>query len=220
MNEQNLIIVGNGDYARMMKRYLGLYGYHVCAYTVDFNCIGIPYQDGIPVISLEELERSYQSKDTQLVMGIGYRQMGKIRRKVFAACKALGYDFFNYIHPTAIIERNVKMGEGNNILEGVILEEGVSVGDANLLFGGSMVAHESRLGNFNTLSVKSVIAGCTTIHNNCFVGAAAVVRDHITIADYSLIGAGAYASQSSEKYQVIVPVRSTILDEKKSVDLI
>ncbi len=220
MSERNFIVVGNGDYARMMKRYLELSGCLVRAYAVDSNCIGKTYQDSIPVISLEEMERSYDSKETELVMGIGYRQMGKIRRKVFAVCKDLGYVFYNYIHPTAIIEKNVSMGEGNNILEGVILEESVSVGDGNLLFGGSMVAHETTLGDFNTLSVKSVVAGCTTIRNNCFVGAAAVIRDHITIGDYSLIGAGAYASRSSEKYQVIVPARSAILDGKRSLDLL
>lgn len=219
-NKKSLIVIGNGDYARMMERYLHLSGSGVKAYAVHSAYIEEHNLDGIPVISMKELKKKYDPEEIQLVMGIGYRKMGDIREKVFAECKDLGYSFFNYIHPTAIIEKNVRIGEGNNILEGVILEESVTMGDANILFGGSLIAHGTAMGSFNTLSVKTVIAGCAEIGNHCFVGAAAVIRDRIKIEDYSLIGAGAYASQSTQAYQVIVPMRSTVLEGKKSVDLI
>lgn len=220
MTDSRKVIIGNGDYARMMNRYLRLSGYESCAYAVEPECISDRYLDSIPVLSLAEMRQAFPPGSVQLIMGIGYRNMGNIRKKIWLWCREAGYTFTNYIHPTAIIEKNVMIGEGNNILEGVILEESVSIGNANLLFGGSLVAHGSVLGDFNTLSVRAVVAGCTSIENHCFIGAAAVVRDHITIENYGLVGAGAYASAPVKQYQVIVPPKAVSLENKKSIEFI
>ena len=216
-----LIIIGNGTYARMMKRYIGLTDFgEAAAYAVESACIQEDQLDGLPVISLESLQKKFSCDEVSLVMGIGYKKMGNIRKRIFLKCKSMGYQFENYIHPTAIIEKNVVMGEGNNILEGVILEESVLLGDANLLFGGSMIAHETMVGDYNTLSVKAVVAGSTVIRNNCFIGAAATIKDHIVLNDYVFIGAAAYVRKSMEEYSVVVPSDSRILPERKSIDVI
>ncbi len=216
---KNLVIIGNGSYSSMMKRYVELTGFGIVqAFAVDAECIQEEVLDGIPVLSFEQFRDRFAQEEVELIMGIGYTQMSQIRRMVFEKCKEWGYRFANYIHPTAIIEKNVQIGEGNNILEGVILEESVCLGNANLLFGGSMIAHETTIGNYNTLSVKSVVAGCTTIGDNCFLGAASAVRDHIELKDFVLVGATAFAFKSMEEYAVVVPEKSMVLKDKKSTD--
>ncbi len=218
---RSLIIVGNGSYARMMKRYIELTDYgKVIAYTVDEEYIQEDMQDGVKVCSPKELKASFPCEDLALIMGIGYKQMGNIRESMFKKYKLLGYGFENYIHPTAIIEKNVTLGEGNNILEGVILEESVVLGDANLLFGGSIVAHETVLGSFNTLSVRAVVAGCACIGNHCFIGASGVVKDHVKFEDYVLLGASAYGFQDMEQYSVVVPARSNRLEGRSSMEFL
>lgn len=218
---QKLIIIGNGSYARMMKRYIDITEFgEIAAFAVDQIYIQEEQIDGLPVISLEMLTRQFSKEEILLIMGIGYRKMSNIRSQVFETCKSFGYQFANYIHPTAIIEKNVTLGEGNNILEGVIIEESASLGNANLLYGGSLIAHEVAVGNFNTFSVKAVVAGCTVIHNHCFIGASAAIKDHIVLQDYVFIGASAYASKSMEEYCVLVPSQSRILTDKKSIDLL
>ena len=183
---KKLIIVGNGSYSRMMKRYVELTGFgEIIAYAVDEFCISKGKMDGVPVIPLNTLPENYFYNEVTLIMGIGYARMGDIRKRKFEQCKSWGYCFENYIHPTAVIEKNVVLGEGNNILEGVILEESVVLGNANLVFGGSMIAHETTVGNYNTFSVKTVVAGCATIQNNCFLGAASTVKDHVTLKNYA-----------------------------------
>ncbi len=218
---QKLIIIGNGSYARMMNRYIHMTKFgETVAFAVDQIYIQKQQIDGLPVISLEALAGDYSQDEVLLIMGIGYRKMSNIRSQVYETCKSFGYRFANYIHPTAIIEKNVALGEGNNILEGVIIEESVSLGNANLLYGGSLIAHETVVGDFNTFSVKAVVAGCTVIQHHCFIGAAATIKDHIVLEDYVFIGASAYASKSMEKYSVLVPAESRILADKKSIDLI
>lgn len=216
---KNLVIIGNGSYSAMMKRYIELTDFgSVLAFAVDEKCIRESVLEGSPVIPLETLRNEFPPEKVELIMGIGYTQMGQIRKEIFETCKIWGYQFANYIHPTAILEKNVILGEGNNILEGVILEESVRLGNANLLFGGSMIAHETTVGNYNTFSVKAVVAGAATIRDNCFLGASSAVKDHVTLKDYVLIGATAFAFKDMEEYSVVVPARSMVLEDKKSTD--
>ncbi len=218
---KQLVIVGNGPYSQMMKKYVEQTEFgKVLAYTADAEFIKKKEMDSVPVLPLEGLRESFPCDAVSLVMGIGYREMGEIRKKVFTTCKQYGYHFENYVHPTALIAKDVELGEGNNILEGVIIEAGAKIGDANLLFGGSMVAHETVVGSYNTFSVKAVAAGCAAIQNHCFLGASSVVRDHVTLGDYVLLGAASYGFQDMEPYSVVVPARSIVLKDKKSTEFL
>ncbi len=218
---KKLIVIGNGSYARMMKRYIELTDFgQTEAYAVESAFIQEQEMDGLPVVPIDQLKESHSPIEYSLIMGIGYTKMSKVRKENFERCKALGFHFENYIHPTALIEKNVMLGEGNNILEGVILEEGVVLGNANLLFGGSLIAHETTVGDYNTFSVKAVAAGCCTIGSHCFVGAAAVIKDHVTIQDYVLLGASAYGFKDMEAYSVVVPAKSTVLEGRKSTEFL
>ncbi len=214
-------IVGIGEYSSMMCRYFkNTEGKPVDAYTVPGEFIKEKELNGIPVIAAEELNSRFSPEQCRLIMGIGYRDMNQIKQKEFGRYKSLGYDFINYIHPTAIIEKDVVIGEGNNIFEGVIIQSGVSIGDANLIYGGALVAHDTTIGSFNSLSVKACVAGCTTVGNNCFLGANSTVRDHLNIADFTLVGAGVYAGKETEEFDVVVGARSTILEGRKSTEFI
>ena len=217
----NCLIVGNGDYARMMARYLNASkDTDILCFTVNESLISSRLIDGIPVLSAQEIHEIYKPCDYRLIMGIGYRNMNQIKAREFRRYKDMGYTFENYIHPTAIIGNDVILGEGNNIFEGVIVQQGVKIGDANLIYGGSIISHESEIGNFNSFSVKTCVAGCTKIGNNCFIGANSTIRDHIAISDYTLVGAAAYVSEGTNPYDVIVPEKSSVLIGKNSLDFI
>lgn len=216
---KKIIIVGNGIYAQMMKKYIDLTNFgQICAYAVDEEYINECELDSVKVISFEKLREEYPCEEVKLIMGIGYAQMSNIRKRVFEQCKEWGYQFENYIHPTAVIASDVVIGEGNNILEKVLIEVGCSIGNANLFFGGSIIAHGSILGDYNTISVGGTVAGCVTIKNNCFLGASSVVKDHVVINDYALLGATAYGYKDVEEYAVVVPAKSVILEGKKSIE--
>lgn len=218
---KNLIIVGNGPYSEMMRNYIEQTETgNILAYAVDAECIQQKEIGGIPVLSFENLRKNFPHDEVSLIMGIGYRKMGEIRKKVFEKCKAWGYQFENYIHPTALIAKDTILGEGNNILEGVILEAGTVIGNANLFFGGSMVAHETMVGNYNTFSVKAVVAGCAVIQNHCFLGASSAVRDHVTLRDYVLLGATAFGFKDMDPYSVVVPAKSMMLEGRKSTEFL
>lgn len=214
-------IVGNGSYSKMLYRYLrSTSDIEVKGFTVAEEFIKQNIIEGLPVVSTNDLSEGDDLSEVRLLMGIGYRNMNKIKEREYNRYKTKGFSFDNYIHPTAIIEKNVVIGEANNIFEGVIIQEGVKIGNGNLIYGGSLIAHESVIGDFNSVSVKSCIAGCTIIGNNCFIGANSTVRDHLTIADYTLVGAGTYVASDTDEYNVVVTDKGRILEGKRSIDYI
>lgn len=218
MNKK-LIIIGNTEHALTMLQYIHNVNYgDVVAFSVNEQYIREPKIKGIPVLPLEKLDQYYQPDQVNLILGIGYTKMGDVKEKLFRLLTDRGYQFVNFIHPTAIIAEDVELGTGNNILEGVILEAGVKLSDGNLLFGGTMIAHDTIVGSFNSFSVKVVVAGCSQVKNHCFVGANATVRDHVILEDYVLVGAAAYADRNLKEYSVLAAQKSVILEDKRSTD--
>ena len=218
---EKYIIVGNSEHALTMKNYIDATDFgQVIAFSVDKEYVGNGEFCGKPVISLNELEEKYRAEEVKLIMGIGYKKMGEIKKNIFLRCKKMGFSFANYIHPSAIVSKDVKLGEGNNVLDGVIIESGVEMGDGNILFAGSIMGHDSKVGSFNTFSIKSIVAGCVEIGNNCMCGINSTVKDNVNIKDYVLIGASAYAQHDIEEYEVLVSAKSYILEGKMSTDFL
>ncbi|MEE1305134.1 MAG: acetyltransferase [Agathobacter sp.] len=216
-----LIIIGNTEHAATISNYIENTGFgEIIGFSVDKEYIDTPEFCGKPVIDLEKLQEKFSSKDIKLIMGIGYKKMGEIKKNIFLRCKEMGFSFENYIHPSAIVSKDVNLGQGNNILEGVIIESGVDMGDCNILFAGVLIGHGSRVGNYNTFAGKTNISGFVDIGNNCMFGINSTVKDNVNIKDYVLIGASAYAQHDIEEYEVLVSTKSYILEGKKSTDFL
>ncbi len=216
---KNVVIIGNGSYSQMMKKYVELTHFgKVHAYVADKNYIHDTILDGIEVISFDELTSKYPPSSFTLIMGIGYSQMAQIRKEKYLFCKKSGYTFENYIHPTAFISEDVILGEGNNILEGVYIQMGCQIGNANLFFIGAKIAHDSIIHDYCTISMNSMLAGHTRIHDRCFLGVGSIVKDHTTLNEAVLLGAQAYAFKDIPANKVVVPAKSAILTDKVSTD--
>ena len=216
---QELYIVGNSSYSIMMKKYVeqtkfGL----VKGFLADEEYIDQRELENVPVTDTGKFLLDDNNRKYNLVLGIGYKNMGTLREQIFKRFINRGFHFVNYIHPTSIIAKDVQLGQGNNILEGTVIEVGCKIGDANLLFAGSVLGHESNLGDYNTLSLRAVTAGCVSIKNNCFLGVSSACKDHITLGNYVMLGAMAYAYKDIEDNKVVVPAKSSILEDKMSRD--
>jgi len=217
-------IVGNGIYAQMLLEYLLSDSnvkttYIIEGFVVDKNYIKESVIKGFPVVSFDYLE-TVSKGDVKLILGIGYSHMGDIRKEIYYRCKNLGFEFLNYIHPTAIIHPNARIGEGNIFLENIVVESGCLIGDGNLFYAGTILGHDSEIGNYNTLSVGAMTAGCVKISDNCFLGVRAAVKDHVIIDDHVLIGATAYAYKDVTSYNVVYSPRCEISATKKSTELL
>lgn len=221
MEQRNLVIIGNGSYSQMLKKYMESTRFgNVVSYAADRDVMDKSEIDGIPVISMEDLKERYPVTEIALVMGVGYSHMSTIRKDIFYRCKDMGYDFVNYVHPNAYIAPNVQMGEGNNFFEFTDIQMDAKIGNANLFLAGSFLGHDCQVKDFNTFGVKSAISGFVTIGSNCFFGTSSTVKHRLSIGDYVFVGATGYAHKNLKNYKIVMPKPDTFLDGEKDVYMI
>lgn len=217
---KKIIIYGNNEFAKLLKYYIETDSdKNVEGFVVDEKYITEQYIQGIQVVPFEKCEIYYPQDKYEILIGVGYSKMNTIREEIFKKCKNKGYNISSYVHSTAKISDNVKLGEGNIILEDTLIQPFTKIGNGNLIWYKVAIGHDSLIGDFNTFTGMSSISGIVNVGNNCFIGNNATVKDKIKIANYTLIGAGTYINKDTDEYGVYIPQRNIKLD-KKSLDII
>lgn len=174
----------------------------------------------VSLISFEKLETYYPPNEVEVILGIGYSQMNDVRKKMFFACKKRGYNIASFVHPTAVVSKDIVLGEGNIILENTVIQPFVEIGAGNLFWHNVKIAHDDKIGSFNTFAQNTSVAGVVNIGNNCFFGNSSIILNRKNIADYTLVGAGAICKADTNPYDVIVPAKGVVLEHRKSIDYI
>lgn len=218
---KKIIIFGITDLAELLFNYLkNQNDIKVCAFTVNEDFL--PPDNtflGLSTVSFEDIEKRFSKEEYSILVCVGYNNMNKSREKIFDSIRQKGYKIESFIHPEARVFTD-KFGEGNILFPGVIIDILTSVGNGNIFYTGSLLSHHSKIGNYNFFAVKACISGHVNIENNCFLGAHSTVKNGVNIQSYSLIGANAYVDKDTKEYNVIVPSKSMLLDEKESTDFL
>lgn len=204
---KRFILFGNSPFARLMKYYVEDAGDKVVAFTVDRQYLESDTFCDKPLIAYEDLGKT-QFKNDDILICVGYKNMGEIRKNVFRRLINDGYKIGSFIHRNACIASNVEMGIGNIILECVTIQPFAKIGDGNLIWPSALVAHDDTIGDFNTLCGSASLCGFVNIGNNCFIGNNSTIEDFTEIADYTLVGAGVYINRNTKKESVYASMRA------------
>lgn len=217
---KNIIIFGANDLGRLLKFYLEQDNDQrkVVAFTMDRDYISSSEFCGLPVIAFEDIKAYFPSSEYEIMIAIGNSKMNNLRKDVFLRCKEKGYSLASFYHSSCSIHSN-DIGEGNIFLEYCLVYPFAKIGKGNLLWDHVLISHDCTVGDFNTFSSYADLCGYVTIGNNGYFGKHCIINDYNKIADYTLVGANAYAKKKTKPYDVVVPVKSVILDKIKSTDL-
>ena len=211
-------IFGTNSLAEMMQFYLQESGIPVSGFTLNKEFIGEELQQSGKVFAIEELLDQYPPQELYIYVTIAYKEMNQIRKTVFSFLKDRGVNICSYIHPSAVIAKNVILGEGNIVLERTVLQPFSELGDGNILWSNVNISHHDKIGDFNYFSPGSTIAGRVEIGNLNFFGANCTVSNDVCISERCLIGAGAYLKQNMQPERVYVPNPGMLL-HKNSLDI-
>lgn len=130
---KKIILYGNTEFTKLMKFYIETDTNRVIeAVTVEEEYKEAETFEGLPLVAFEKIESIYLPEKFEILICIGYNQMNTIREKITNKCKKRGYTIASYIHSTANIAKNVKMGDGNIILENVLIQPNGVIGSGNL----------------------------------------------------------------------------------------
>ena len=197
MNMKKLVILGAGGFGREVHAWL----LDIMKTREDLSIVGFLDDNADRFRGLSDMPpvvgsfRSYSlSPDEFLVCAVGDPT---VKIKAWHHWKAQGANFFTLIHPTALIQKDVEIGEGCvicpmasvasgskldflvalNVLARV--DEGVRIGAASTLSGHVFVGRNARLGEGAFLSSQAVVEENVCVGVRSKIGAGSVARTNV-----------------------------------------
>lgn len=133
------------------------------------------------------------------IIAFGVLTQRNIRYELYLKLKKLGCIFPNIIHPKAIVEESVIMGEGNVILAMTNVGSCVKMGNLNYINNNALISHDCELHDNIHLAPASVLASSIIIESNVLIGMNSTLYYGITIGHGSTILNGLIINNSVSK---------------------
>lgn len=185
-----LIIVGTGMQAELAEYHFGTVGRDTAAFVLDPDYLRDDSFHGRPVLDFAEARRRFPPETHELFVSIGFTATAA-RRRWFDAAQAAGYTLPSYVHPTASVAGNVRLGANTLIRELAVVCPFAQLGDDVFLGPHASIGHHSRVGSHVFMAPGATLAGAVVLGEGCFVGLQATVRDRVSVGAGCIIGAGA-----------------------------
>ena len=186
-------IIGCGNHGRVIKDIISyLDNIELVGFLDDDKNLWGKYIDGLNVLSDLSLKAKSLFDLEAIVLGIGDN---KVRASFYDKAKSLNLYLPNIIHPSAIISKNTKFGEGIVIMSGVIINTGTTIGNNVCLNTGVQLDHDNYIDDHSHIYPGAVLAGCVKVGKYSYIGANASIRDHANIGSYTFIGLGSVVTK-------------------------
>jgi len=214
---KKIVLVGNTNTASLVRYYFDNDSeYKVVAFAVNRNYIKDNQFDGLPLIALEEIQEKYPPSEFSVFIAVGYKNMNKIREKLYYACKEMGYTLPSYISSRCIYLSQFPPGDNCLILEGNIIQPFVRIGNNVVIWSGSNIAHHAVIEDHCYITTNIAVSGTVTVKRNSFIGTNATLNHGITIAAETFVGAGAIVMKDTVEKGVYLPARSVLYRKPSS----
>ena len=188
LNTTPVIVIGGGGGAKMIIDALKQSNKYKVVGILDDNLdIGHNVM-GIYVIgNINDVEQLLKFKISNYILAFGVLTKRNIRYDLFLRLKKLGCIFPNIIHPKALVEDSVQMGEGNVILGMANVGSCVRLGDLNYINNNSLISHDCILNKNIHIAPVSLLASSIIIESNVLVGMNTTLYYGIKIGSNSTI---------------------------------
>lgn len=100
------------------------------------------------------------------------------------------FSIISLIHPSAIISKFSKIGQGSIVMAGSIINSNVTIGQGTIINTNSSVDHDCNIGDFVHISPGVTIGGTSSIGSYTWIGLGSNIINNITIGSDCVIGAG------------------------------
>ncbi len=203
---KKIIVLGSGGHAKVVIDILNL--------MPNIQIIGVTSNSiekgnsffGYPVIGNDEEIIKYDPLTHSIAMGLGGYRNNDLRVQAYNYVKNIGFSFINTIHPSAIISKKIKMGEGITIFPGVIINTDVEINNNVIIATGSSIDHETIIQKNTLISAGVTIGAYSIIGEECLIALGSKIISGINIANNTLVGAGAVVVKDTIPYSEMIGI--------------
>ena len=190
-NKSNItpvIIIGAGGGAKMVIDALKTSAkYQVVGILDDKLEMGYNVLDINVVGCLNDIKSLLDIGINNFILAFGVLTQRNVRYDLYLKLKQIGCVFPNIIHPKAVVEESVIMGEGNVILAMANVGSCVKMGNLNYINNNALISHDCELHENIHLAPASVLASSIIIESNVLIGMNSTLYYGITIGYGSTI---------------------------------
>lgn len=173
MAENIIVVIGDGQHARLLEKFPGVLGY---TDPLSMDSV-LDFKTGEVI---EKLSTKHKG-----VIGIANP---KYKKEAYDKWLSKGLELETLIHPKALILGNAGVGEGSVIFPLAYVDEGSEVGKMCTVLPYSVV-HKSLVDDFSHITFGAKLNLCK-LGKGVFIGSNSVVLEDRQIGDWSVIGAG------------------------------
>ncbi len=181
MNEK-IILIGGGTHAAPVIDTI------LAAGDIPHGILDSKYGDltevlGVPVLG--DICDWEKYTDFKFVIAIG---KNRIRHQM---ADSIPVKYHTVIHPTAIISRFAKIGEGTVVLPGAVINTRATVGKHCIINTGSIIEHDCTVSDYVHTSPAVTLSGTVSVGVHTHIGTGAKVSNNLSICAECTVGAGA-----------------------------
>ena len=170
-----VILLGAGGHARVLLDVLRLQGIKILGLTDANPSKADKTELKIPVLGDDEAILNYRPEEVFLVNGIGSTDVDSKRAELFKRFKTKSYTFVSVVHPSAIIARDVVLGEGVQIMAGAVIQTGARIGDNTIINTRAAIDHDCEIGSSVHIAPGVTLSGGITVGDGTHIGTGAVI---------------------------------------------
>jgi sugar O-acyltransferase (sialic acid O-acetyltransferase NeuD family) len=131
---------------------------------------------------------SYQiEKDDVFFCALGSSKWRKYYTEII---KSRGGRFISFIHPTAIVHPNAKLGEGIWVSSFCVISSNTIIGDSTVILPHSNIGHDAQVGNYCTIESYSFMGGFSQVGDMVTLNTRSTILPHIKVGEGANVGAG------------------------------
>ena len=174
-----LIIIGASGHGKVVADIARLNGYSDVVFLDDDETI--KECAGYPVVG-----KSTEAPAGEVFVAVGN---AKIRKKLMERFKDRTHPIL--IHPSAVLAKDVKIGDGTVVMAGAVINPGAKIGKGCIVNTSSSIDHDCEVGDYSHISVGAHLSGTVIVGKDTWIGAGATVSNNVSICGGCMIGAGA-----------------------------
>lgn len=214
MMKEHIVIVGYGAHAKTLADSIRAQGkYQIIGYTEKNKNENGSYTYLGDDSCLREI---FESGCKNAVIGVGQIANPSIRIKLHEYLEEIGFSLPVIIDPSAVIGKDVTIGEGTFVGKGVIIESGSVIGKECIINTKTMISHDGKIGDFSHVTVANICGGAS-VGNFCFVGAGATVISGVNVGNNVIVGAGTIVIKDVEDNMKVINKIIPIITKRKDI---
>ena len=139
---------------------------------------------------------NFSNKVKLVALGVGQIKTAEVRKRIVEKYLESGFKFPAIVSPDAILNKNVAIGSGTVVMDGVVINSGAKIGNYSIINTNSTIEHDCKIGDYVHIAPGVTMSGEAIVGNNSLIGVGSTVIQGISIAPNVLLGAGSTVYKS------------------------